>query len=230
MEIARSCHPNVRIVQRTFDSHANQWNFGLTQIQTPWVLTLDADYEISANLAGEIQKLTPDENVAGYEAQFQYRIHGHPLRSSAYPPRVVLFRTDRASYFDEGHTQRLRINGRVESLKAPIYHDDRKSFSHWFESQKRYARLEARHLMEMRNAKCEARNEELTFQDRLRLKLFFAAPAMFFYLLFGRGLILDGWPGWFYVGQRTIAEMLLSWQLLAARKERSGKGKGKLRS
>ena len=37
---------------------------------------------------------------------------------------------------------------------------------------------------------------------------------MFFYLLFGRGLILDGWPGWFYVAQRTIAELLLSMRLL----------------
>ena len=37
---------------------------------------------------------------------------------------------------------------------------------------------------------------------------------MFLYLLFGRGLILDGWPGWLYVCQRTIAELLLSVRLL----------------
>src|SRR5690349_3324330 len=67
LEIARSSHPNVRIVQRNFDTHANQWNFGLAQIHTPWALTLDADYEVSAALAEEIQKLTPKENVAGYE-------------------------------------------------------------------------------------------------------------------------------------------------------------------
>ena len=231
LELARSSHPNVRIVQRTFDTHAKQWNFGLAQIQTPWVLTLDADYEVSAALAEEIQKLVPDENLTGYEAQFQYRICGRPLRSSVYPPRVVLFRTDRATYFDDGHTQRLRTDGPVKSLAGLIYHDDRKPMRHWLQSQKRYARLEARHLLQMRNAKREVRNaqgetpnEELTFQDRLRLKIFFAAPAMFFYLLFGRGLILDGWPGWFYIYQRTIAELILSVQLLVMRKEPSGKG------
>ncbi|HEY8669750.1 MAG TPA: hypothetical protein VIL63_02830 [Terriglobales bacterium] len=37
------------------------------------------------------------------------------------------------------------------------------------------------------------------------------------YLLFARGLILDGWPGWYYVLQRTIAEMLLSLRLLEAK-------------
>jgi hypothetical protein len=33
----------------------------------------------------------------------------------------------------------------------------------------------------------------------------------------GRGLILDGWPGWFYVCQRTIAELMLSVRLLVER-------------
>jgi len=48
----------------------------------------------------------------------------------------------------------------------------------------------------------------------LRRKIFFAAPVMFFYLLFGRGLILDGWPGWIYVCQRTVAELMLSKALI----------------
>lgn len=219
LEIARAAHPNVRIVQRTFDTHATQWNFGLEQIHTPWVLTLDADYEVSAGLAEEIQSLAPDENVAGYEAQFQYRIHGRALRSSVYPPRVVLLRVDRATYFDDGHTQRLRINGPVKPLAGLIYHDDRKSMSHWFQAQKRYALLEARHLS-------ATDPNQRSAPDRLRLKIFFAAPAMFFYLLFARGLLLDGWPGWFYVGQRTIAEMLLSVQLLALKARSKGQGAG----
>jgi hypothetical protein len=40
---------------------------------------------------------------------------------------------------------------------------------------------------------------------------------MFLYLLFVRGLVLDGWRGWFYVCQRTIAEILLSLRLLIGR-------------
>ena len=227
VELAQASHRNVRILTRKFDSHAAQWNFGLAQIRTPWVLTLDADYEVSASLADEIRKLAPDQQIAGYEARFEYRIHGRPLRASVYPPRVVLFRTSRASYFDDGHTQRLRIDGPVQSLSGMIYHDDRKPFSHWLQSQKRYAELEARHLLRIKKEEGESRkkrggrrSEGLSFQDRLRLKIFFAAPVMFFYLLFGRGLILNGWPGWFYVGQRTIAELLLSAQLLTSRKSK----------
>ena len=47
---------------------------------------------------------------------------------------------------------------------------------------------------------------------------------MFLYLLFGRGLILDGWPGWYYVFQRTIAEMLLSLRLLTEREGMTDNG------
>ncbi len=76
---------------------------------------------------------------------------------------------------------------------------------------------EARHLLRSQKSEVGSQKEKLSIQDRLRLKIFFAAPAMFLYLLFGRGLILDGWPGWYYVLQRTIAEMLLSLRLIEGR-------------
>jgi hypothetical protein len=65
---------------------------------------------------------------------------------------------------------------------------------------------------------------QLRFQDRVRRKIFFAPPLLFFYLLFVRGLILDGWAGWYYVLQRTVVEMLISLNLLEARwsRQRSG--------
>jgi glycosyltransferase involved in cell wall biosynthesis len=207
LKIAQDSHPNVRILQREFDTHATQWNFGLGQIDTEWVLTLDADYEVSVDLSNEIKELKPSEDVVGYEAAFEYRINGRPLRASVYPPRIVLFRAKKCSYFDDGHTQRLRADGTVRSLSGKIYHDDRKPFSHWLQAQNKYAKIEAKYLLAQPP-------EKLGAPDRLRRKIFFAAPVMFFYLLFGRGLILDGWPGWIYVCQRTIAEMLLSTRLL----------------
>jgi len=207
LQIARASHPNVAIVQREFDTHANQWNFGLDQVDSEWTLSLDADYEVSPALVDEIKQLSPVNDVVGYEAAFEYRIFGRSLRASVYPPRIVLFRPKQSSYYDDGHTQRLKVNGIVRSFAGKIYHDDRKSFRQWIESQKKYAKIEAKHLLAQPS-------EKLNPPDRLRRKIFFAAPAMFFYLLFGRGLILDGWPGWVYVCQRTVAELLLSIRLL----------------
>jgi hypothetical protein len=50
-------------------------------------------------------------------------------------------------YKNEGHVHRVSINGGIDSLNAPIYHDDRKPLARWFLSQQRYARREAEHLL-----------------------------------------------------------------------------------
>jgi glycosyltransferase involved in cell wall biosynthesis len=212
IEIAKAQHPNLTIIQRRFDTHATQWNFGLAQIRTPWVIALDADYELSPELIEELENLQPVDETSAYEAKFEFRIFGRALRASVYPPRPILFRRDLCHYYDDGHTQRLGVTGLTRQLSGLVYHDDRKPLSVWMRAQDRYATIEARHLRATPVA-------QLNFQDRLRRKVFLAAPLMFFYLLFARGLLLDGWPGWFYVCQRTIAELLLSVRLLIEREK-----------
>ena len=212
IEIAKARHPDITITQRRFDTHATQWNFGLAQIRTLWVLALDADYELSPELIDELENLQRADEISAYEAKFEFRIFGRALRASVYPPRPILFRKARCNYYDDGHTQRLAVTGLTRQLSGPVYHDDRKPLSGWMRAQDRYATIEARHLLATPVA-------QLNFQDRLRRKIFLAAPLMFFYLLFARGLLLDGWPGWFYVCQRTIAELLLSVRLLIEREK-----------
>src|SRR5271166_2607532 len=50
-------YPQARVVTRKFDTFAEQCNFGLSKITTPWVLSLDADYELSTDLSAEIRSL-----------------------------------------------------------------------------------------------------------------------------------------------------------------------------
>jgi glycosyltransferase involved in cell wall biosynthesis len=210
-----TCHTvrsfgNVELKERRFDTHGSQWNAGLDLISTGWVLTLDADYIVTTKLADEIRALNPAVEIAGYSAAFRYILFGQPLRTSIYPPRVVLFRKEQARFFDEGHTQQLRLEGRVEPLQNAIWHDDRKSLNRWVASQNNYSVVEVRHL-------CSVEVQLLNKQDKLRKMIWVAPLIMPIYLLLGRGLILDGWRGWYYVFQRTIAEMLLSLRLLERR-------------
>ncbi len=217
LEIARS-FPNVQIVQRVFDTHANQWNAGLDRIDAEWALTLDADYVLTAELQEEIKKLEPMSEMALYWGEFDYCIHGRPLRASIYPPRVILFRTKRARYVDEGHTQQLRIKGKLAKFRGKVWHDDRKPLSRWFQSQDHYSEIEATYLLtEGARIKERGRGEQLSRIDRWRMKIVVVPILMPFYLLLVRGLIFDGWNGWFYVYQRTVAEMMLALRLLEAR-------------
>jgi hypothetical protein len=59
--------------------------------------------------------------------------------------------------------------------------------------------------------------------DRIRKKIVLAPLLVCFYTLFGQRLILDGWSGWFYVWQRTLAEMVLSLRLTEQKLLRSPK-------
>lgn len=202
--------PQVRLIQRQFDSHQNQWTFGLTktQIKTPWILALDADYVLTDELIDELKHLTPGPEVNGYTVQFIYCLNGRPLRCGIYPPVNALFRASEASFEQDGHTQRVRINGRVATLRSKILHDDRKPLRRWLESQVRYAELEAEKLL--------SATGNLSFADRVRAWRLFAPLGVVLYCLFIRGGLLDGWLGVFYALQRGTAELMLSLNLISA--------------
>ena len=208
IEIASSFR-GVRVVQRAFDSHRNQWEFGLkeTGITTSWILALDADYVVSDDLVDELKTLQPRPETAGYRANFVYCINGKKLNSGIYPPVTVLYRREAASYVQDGHTQRVALEGSIEPLRSPMFHDDRKSLKRWFNSQTRYTELEAQKLRAVDPA-------ELGFADRLRRWRFLMPPAMLFYCLIVRGGIFDGWAGLYYAFQRVLAESMLSLHLI----------------
>ncbi|WP_422012774.1 glycosyltransferase family 2 protein [Reyranella sp.] len=205
-----AANPRAEIIHRPFDSFAEQCNFGLAQIRTDWVLSLDADYELSDAFVSELAELQPGARDTGYKAAFIYRIHGHPLRGTLYPPRTVLYRVAGAQYENEGHGHRIRLQGRVAALEGRIYHDDRKPLSRWLGSQLKYAAREASHLL-------EAPRDRLGRADRIRLMGWPAPILVLGYVLFAKGAILDGKAGWFYAFQRLLAEVLVALELLDKR-------------
>lgn len=213
--------PNVRILTRPFDEHAAQWNFGLSQcgIVRPWILALDADFVLADSLTEEIARLAPDESTAGFRISFRYCIFGRALSGNLYPPLVALYRRDRACYVQEGHTQRAVVDGAILSLNGRIDHDDRKPLSRWLASQQNYARLEATHLL----AKPTGNRR---FSDRIRLMGWPAPIAVFLYTLVVKRCLLDGWPGWLYVLQRTLAEIMIAIEIVDRRSRANGQRSG----
>lgn len=207
-----SRYPAVRVFERAFTTHAEQWNFGLqhTGIKTEWVLALDADFVMTDEAIREITTLSPPPAVAGYRVSFTYCINGQPLRSGVYPPVTVLYRRAAAVYEQDGHTQRVRVDRLVMPLSSRIFHDDRKPLSQWIASQVRYMRLEADKL-------ASAPDSALANIDHVRKLIVVAPPLMFLRCLFVGGGILDGWAGLFYALQRATAELILSLSLVERR-------------
>lgn len=209
VEIAKR-FPNVRLFQRVFEEHAAQWTFGLQQVRTPWMMAMDADYFVPEALRLELASLVPGQNLRGYRASFRYAVNGKVLRASLYPPRVVLASTPHASFWQDGHTQRLLVDGEIADLESPIIHDDRKNFRAFMDRQKRYMVQEAQKLR-------AADPLAIGVAGRIRKLVVVAPLAVLIHTLFVKGLILDGSAGLRYAWERFVAELILSRELLRRR-------------
>jgi glycosyltransferase involved in cell wall biosynthesis len=201
--------PNVRVFRRRFDTHAKQWRFAVdeTQISSDWILRLDADYQMSDKLTSELKRLDPKEPVSAYRIKFDYSIFSHRLLSSLYPPNTILLRRGCFSVVDEGHTESWKVSGPVATLKGRVIHNDWKSSGRWLIGQVRYMQRELDWM--------EAR--EGGFVRWLRLRPPLMPIVIFFYCLFGKGLLLNGRAGLFYALQRATAEGVLSLLVLEQR-------------
>lgn len=198
---------NATFIQKPFETHAAQWNFGIEHVHTNWVLSLDADYTLTGDFVRELGVTDLTKGYVAYSARFQHCVFGKPVRGSLYPPRLVLFDKRHCQYVDDGHTQALRPDGEVSFLRAAILHDDRKSVSRFLWSQDRYAELEAEKLS-------STPHDKLDISDKCR-KLMFVMPfiAPIYSLLF-RGGFLDGWRGIYYAWQRMAFEAILAMKMI----------------
>ena len=126
----------------------------------------------------------------------------------------MLYRKDKAHYRNEGHTQQLVVSGEVRSVSGVIFHDDRKPLARWLASQRRYAREEADYLL-------MADTKSLSWVDRMRFAGWPAPIAVLVYTLFLKGCVFEGWPGWYYVLQRVLAETLIALEIVDRRLRRN---------
>jgi hypothetical protein len=127
------------------------------------------------------------------------------------PPRKILYKREKATYQDDGHSHRVVVEGNSVQLSAYIHHDDRKPLSRWLWAQDCYMILESKKII-------ETPNNELSLGDRIRKQKILAPFIILVYCLFLKGGILDGWHGWYYTLQRVLAEILLSIHLIEAEK------------
>ena len=196
---------NVGWATRAFDSFAGQCNYALGKLRNEWVLSMDADYILSDELIREISDLRPGPEVCSYAARFVYCIDGKPLRGTLYRRGgPVLYRRLKCRYADFGHGHASKVEGKTAILSNIIYHDDRKTLERWTANQREYARREVEYLFGPEP------KEGWSLADRLR-KLGWLMPGLaLLFTLFGKGVVLDGRPGWEYARQRFIAEKCIS--------------------
>jgi len=208
----------VRVFNRAFDSHGSQWHYAVhqTAIRTPWILRLDADYQVTDDLLQELRQLDSNAPVDAYRIAFDYAIFSRKLISSLYPPNAILLRRGRFSVRDNGHTEVWTVDGPVRNLEARVIHDDWKLTEQWLTAQGRYMRRELQKL----------RLEGAGLSSWLRQRPPLMPIAIFLHCLFVKGLFLSGRAGLFYALQRLVAESTLSLMVLEEKLRERAKSDG----
>jgi len=113
------------VLQRKWTNYADQKNFANSKASCPWILSLDADERLSAELIQEIVELKQTEpDCAGFCMPRRVFYLGKWIRHSGwYPDRKVrLFRRDRARWEGEYVHEALVVEGEAGKLKGAIHH------------------------------------------------------------------------------------------------------------
>jgi glycosyltransferase involved in cell wall biosynthesis len=144
-EIARSF--NARVIERPWPGFAAQKNFAIAQCTGEWVLTLDADEELSPDLQQEILKLFSENPLsdAFYLKRRNLFLARWIRHGGFYPdPKLRLFRrSTNASFTERAVHETISYTGPAATLEHDLLHHAYPTLSTYIEHMERYSTLGA---------------------------------------------------------------------------------------
>jgi glycosyltransferase involved in cell wall biosynthesis len=175
---------NVKVLARAWSNYADQKNFAAAAATHDWILSLDADEELSPELREAL--LNWKQSEPGFEVyEFARRSHylgawiGH---SGWYPDRQRrLYRRNAAKFSGIIH-ESLRFTGKPGRLGGDIFHYTISSFAEHKDKVERYSTLAAQQMLE-------------SGRKNWRTGMWLAAPWAGFRSYILRGGFLDGYRG-----------------------------------
>jgi len=141
VEIAESF--GAKILQRKYDGPANQKNWAISQAQNIWVLILDADERLTANLTQEIKTFlqNPSLDYAGYWIGRQNYFMGQKIKYSGWQGDAVirLIQRDLCRYDNKQVHEEIESSGEIGRLNYKLEHYTYKNLLHFMAKMERYA-------------------------------------------------------------------------------------------
>lgn len=165
------------IVSHPFQTHARQWRWALENLalQQEWVLALDADQRVSAELRAELERLFAEEQgrldaTDGFYVKRRQVFRGRWIRHGGYYPKYLLklFRRSCVQInLDDLVDHHFSVTGRVGKLRGDLVEENRKEndISFWIEKHNRYATLVAIEELERKHGRHSERASPLGGPD-----------------------------------------------------------------
>jgi len=132
--------------QRAWPGFRDQYNYCISKAKNDWVLFLDADEEVSPELALEIgQRVEIDQgSYDGYIAHRRNYYLGRWIMHGGWVPdcEIRLFRKSKGSFVGALHAH-VEVNGRVGELKNYYYHYNYRDIADQIDTINRYSKTAA---------------------------------------------------------------------------------------
>jgi glycosyltransferase involved in cell wall biosynthesis len=135
-----------RVLEHEYVNSAAQKNWSLPQLTHRWVLIVDADERVPADLRAEIERVLSDPNRAdGYWIFRANHFFGRPIGVAGWQRDKVLRLFDRTKgAYEPLHVHaEVTIRGRVGWLQGKLVHHTYRSLDQYFEKFGRYTRWSA---------------------------------------------------------------------------------------
>jgi glycosyltransferase involved in cell wall biosynthesis len=127
-----------------------QKNAAIAHASGDWILSLDADEEVSPALANEIRALlVSDSPFSAYSIPRLNHFLGRPLRHGGYwpDPKLRLFRRGAARFAESPVHETMEATGLVGELRNPLIHHCYPTLNEYIEHMNRYSTLAANSLV-----------------------------------------------------------------------------------
>jgi len=212
----------ARFFQNVFEGFGLQRNWALENIdiKNDWVLILDADEKVSAELVDELCGIASEDHlgVGAWRVKRRFHMWGRWLRySSLYPTWVVRFiHKDRVMYINRGHAETQKVQGEIRDLKNDLIDENVKGIDDWFDRQNRYSTKDAKYeIIQQESSLCM--NELFSLDPlqrraalkRIAWRMPFRPLIYFFYSYFWRLGFLDGRDGLVFCLMKAVYQQMV---------------------
>lgn len=145
VEIAKKLE--AKVYHREFDNFANQKNYALSKVTGDWILSLDADEQISPALAKEIKKAIESKEYVGYLISRKNFILGKEIKHSRWSPdrHIWLWKKEFGEWVGDVHEE-VKVEGKVGTLSESKIHISHKTIDSFLKANNLYSSLEAESL------------------------------------------------------------------------------------
>jgi len=135
-----------RVIVRPWPGFAAQKNFGLAEAGGDWILSLDADEQVSPELRDEIARvLATGGPCDGYRAPRRNIFWGQWVRHGGLWPdwQLRLFRRGRGRFVERAVHESVEVTGAVGRLGSPLVHKSYRDVADFLARADRYSTLAA---------------------------------------------------------------------------------------